>query len=240
MLWQPTTPLTTYVSYGEGLSLGREAPYWTSNGSTTLAPLHSRQVEAGVKYAVNDALDLQAAVYRIKQSYQFAKPDDTAEGFTFVQQGQEVHTGVELNLAGRVTDNLRLTASANYIRARAENTGTPSYEGHQVVNVPRWRSAVYADYSLPFAPGLAVLGGWRYASANVATPDGATRVPAYHVFDAGLRFTTMVSGHAMTWRLSVDNVFNHFYWRDTGTSGGDAYLFPGMPRLARLSMTYDL
>ncbi|HXP01241.1 MAG TPA: TonB-dependent siderophore receptor [Luteibacter sp.] len=240
VLWQPTAPLTTYVSYGEGLSLGREAPYWTSNGSTTLAPLHSRQVEAGVKYAVNDALDLQAAVYRIKQSYQFAKPDDTAEGFTFVQQGQEVHTGVELNLAGRVTDNLRLTASANYIRARAENTGTPSYEGHQVVNVPRWRSAVYADYSLPFAPGLAVLGGWRYASANVATPDGATRVPAYHVFDTGLRFTTMVSGHAMTWRLSVDNVFNHFYWRDTGTSGGDAYLFPGMPRLARLSMTYDL
>jgi iron complex outermembrane receptor protein len=240
VLWQPTAPLTTYVSYGEGLSLGREAPYWTSNGGTTLAPLHSRQVEAGVKYAVNDAFDLQAAVFRIRQAYQFARPDDTAEGFTFVQQGQEVHTGVELNLAGRVTENLRLTASANAIRARAENTGVPAYEGHQVVNVPRWRTALYADYSLPFAPGLAVLGGWRYASANVATPDGAHRVPAYHVFDAGLRYATSVSGHALTFRLNVDNVFNHFYWRDTGTSGGDRYLFPGMPRLARLSITYDL
>lgn len=240
VLWQPNAPLTTYISYGEGLSLGREAPYWTSNGGTTLAPLHSRQVEAGVKYAVNDALDLQAAIYRIRQSYQFARPDDTAEGFTFVQQGQEVHTGLELNAAGRITDNLRLTASANIIRARAENTGTPAYEDHQVVNVPRWRTAVYADYSLPFAPGLAVLGGWRYAGTNVATPDGATRVPAYHVFDAGLRFTTSIRGHATTLRLNVDNVFNHFYWRDTGTSGGDSYLFPGMPRLARLSMTYEL
>lgn len=240
VLWQPNAPLMTYVSYGEGLSLGREAPYWTSNGGTTLAPLHSRQVEAGVKYAVNDALDVQAAVYRIRQSYQFARPDDTAEGFTFVQQGQEVHTGLELNAAGRITDNLRLTASANIIRARAENTGTPSYEDHQVVNVPRWRAAVYADYSLPFAPGLAILGGWRYAGANVATPDGQTRVPAYHVFDAGLRFTTSIRGHATTLRLNVDNVFNHFYWRDTGTSGGDSYLFPGMPRLARLSMTYEL
>lgn len=240
VLWQPNAPLTTYVSYGEGLSLGREAPYWTSNGGTTLAPLHSRQVEAGVKYAVNDALDVQAAVYRIRQSYQFARPDDTAEGFTFVQQGQEVHTGLELNAAGRITDNLRLTASANIIRARAENTGTPSYEDHQVVNVPRWRAAVYADYSLPFAPGLAILGGWRYAGTNVATPDGQTRVPAYHVFDAGLRFTTSIRGHATTLRLNVDNVFNHFYWRDTGTSGGDSYLFPGMPRLARLSMTYEL
>ncbi len=151
-----------------------------------------------------------------------------------------MHTGLELNAAGRITDNLRLTASANIIRARAENTGTPAYEDHQVVNVPRWRTAVYADYSLPFAPGLAVLGGWRYAGTNVAKPDGATRVPAYHVFDAGLRFTTSIRGHATTLRLNVDNVFNHFYWRDTGTSGGDSYLFPGMPRLARLSMTYEL
>ena len=238
VLWQPVSALTTYVSYGEGLSLGREAPYWTSNGGTTLAPLHSRQVEAGVKYAVSDRLDIQAAVYRIRQPYQFARPSDTPEAFTFVQQGEEVHTGLEVNLAGRVTDNLRLTASANFIRARAENTGAPTYEDHQVVNVPRWRTAVYADYSLPFAPGWAVLGGWRYAGTNVATPDGATRVPAYHVFDAGLRFATNLRGHAMTWRLSVDNVFNHFYWRDTGSSGGDSYLFPGMPRLARLSMTY--
>jgi len=240
VLWQPVAALTTYVSYGEGISLGREAPYWTANGGTNLPPLHSRQIEVGAKYAVSDALDLQAAVYRIRQPYQFAQPDGSAEGFTFVQRGQEVHSGVELSMAGRVTDNLRLTASANVIRARAENTGTASYEDHQVVNVPRYRTAVYADYSLPFAPGLAVLGGWRYASSNVATPDGATRVPAYHVVDAGLRFATSLSGHAMTWRLSVDNVFNRFYWRDTGSSGGDSYLFPGTPRLARLSMTYEL
>jgi len=239
LMWQPTAPLTTYVSFSKGLSLGTEAPYWTTNGGTVLPPLLSRQVEAGVKYAVSDALDLQAAVYRISQPYQFARPDDSASGFTFVQQGNEVHTGVELNAAGRVTENFRLTASINVIRARAQDTGTPSYEDHQVVNVPRLRSAVYADYRLPFAPRLSLLGGWRYASPNVATPDGATRVPAYHIFDAGLRYEAQLNGHALTWRLNVDNVFNHFYWRDTGTSGGDSYLFPGMPRLARLSVTYD-
>ncbi|NMW25162.1 TonB-dependent receptor, partial [Rhodanobacter denitrificans] len=42
VLWQPTTQLTTYVSYSESLSLGNEAPYWTSNGGTTLAPLLAR------------------------------------------------------------------------------------------------------------------------------------------------------------------------------------------------------
>ncbi|UPG85311.1 TonB-dependent siderophore receptor [Luteibacter aegosomatis] len=240
VLWQPVTRLTTYLSYGEGLSLGREAPYWTSNGGVTLAPLHSRQVEAGAKYALNDALDVQAAVYRIRQPYQFAAPDETAEGFTFRQRGEEVHTGVELNLSGQVTRNLRLTASANAIRARAEHTGIADYEGHQVINVPRWHTAVYADYSLPFVPGLAVLGGWRYVGTNVATPDGKVSVPAYNVFDAGLRYAMTAGGHALTWHLNVDNVFDRFYWRDTGSSGGDRYLFPGMPRLARLSVTYEL
>lgn len=238
LMWQPTTQLTTYLSYSESLSLGNEAPYWASNGGTVLAPLLARQAEAGVKYAWSDSLNLSAALYRLRQPYQFAQPDGTPEGFTFVQRGEEVHTGLELNAAGRVTDNLRLTASLNLIQARAQHTGTPSYEGHQVVNVPRLRTALYADYRLPFAPQLSLLGGWRYASSNVATPNGATRVPAYHVFDAGLRYVSAWNQHTVTWRLNVDNVFNHFYWRDTGSSGGDSYLFPGAPRLARLSVTF--
>ncbi|MEO5829560.1 MAG: TonB-dependent siderophore receptor [Rhodanobacter sp.] len=238
VLWQPTARMTTYLSYSESLALGNEAPYWTSNGGSTLTPLLARQTEAGVKIAWSNALSLTAALYNIRQPYQFAQPDQSAEGFTFVQRGNEVHSGLELNAAGQLSDNLRLTASLNLIRARAESTGSPSVEGHQVVNVPRLRSALYLDYRLPFANQLSLLGGWRYASANVATPNGRTRVPAYHVFDAGLRYASQWSGHAMTWRLSIDNVFNHFYWRDTGSSGGDSYLFPGAPRLARLSLTF--
>ena len=237
VLWQPTSQLTTYVSYSKSLSLGGEAPYWTSNDGATLAPLLARQTEAGVKYAWSDAFNLQAALYRISQPYQFAQPDHSSAGFIFVQQGNEVHSGLELNAVGRVTGNLRITASANLIRARAQDAGTPVYEGHQVVNVPRLRTALYADYQLPFAHNLGLLGGWRYASANTATPNGLTRVPSYNVFDAGLRYNAKWSGHTLTWRLNVDNVFNHFYWRDTGSSGGDSYLFPGAPRLARLSLT---
>jgi iron complex outermembrane receptor protein len=238
VLWQPSEPLTTYLSYSEGLSLGMQAPYWTSNDGETLPPRLSRQLEAGVKYRLGDALDLTAALYRIRQPYQFAQPDASPAGFTFVQHGEEVHTGLELGADGRISDNLSLTASASLIRARAQDTGTSAYEGHQVANVPRLRAAVYADYRLPFAPQLSLLGGWRYASPNVATPDGRVRVGAYHVFDAGLRYTTAVDGHALTLRLSVDNLFNRFYWRDTGSAYGDSYLFPGAPRLARFSLSY--
>jgi iron complex outermembrane receptor protein len=95
------------------------------------------------------------------------------------------------------------------------------------------------DYRLPFAPAIGLLGSWRYSASNNATPNGLTRVPAYNVFDAGLRYTQAWHGQTLTWRLNVDNVFNRFYWRDTGSSGGDSYLFPGAPRLARLSLQVD-
>lgn len=240
LLWQLSDQLSSYVSYSKGLSLGQEAPYWTSNGNSFLPPLLSRQLELGAKYALNDALNLGAALYRISQPYQYAKPDDSSEGFTFVQQGREVHTGLELNANGRLSDRLQLVASVNLIRARANDAGTPDYQGHQLINIPEARASLYADYQLPFAPNWTVSGGWRYAAPNVATPDGQLRVPAYNLFDAGLRYRTELAGHAMVWRLSVDNLFNRFYWRDTGTSGGDAYLFPGAPRLARLSVSYAL
>lgn len=240
VLWQPTAPLTVYASYSEGLSLGLAAPYWTSNDGDSLAPRLSRQLETGLKYAASDALSLNAALYHIRQPYQFAQPDNTPAGYTFVQHGEEVHTGLELSAHGQLGDALRLDASLSAIRARAQATGTPAYEGHQVVNVPGLRATLHADYALPFAPGLGLLGGWRYASPNTATADGRIRVPAYQVFDAGLRYATRWNGHALTWRLSVDNLFNRFYWRDTGSSGGDSYLFPGAPRLARLSLSLDL
>ena len=239
LLWQPSAPLTLYTSYSENLALGAAAPYWTNNGGDILAPVHARQLEAGVKINLSENLSLQGALYRLRQPYQFAQPDAFSGGFNFVEQGQQVHTGLELNLAGQVSEHLRLTASVNFIEARAQDTGAATYEDHQVVNVPRVRSAIYLDYRLPFAPAFGLLGGWRYSASNIATPDGLTGVPAYNVFDLGLRYKQPWRGHTLTWRINVDNVFNHFYWRDTGSSGGDSYLFPGAPRQARLTLQAD-
>lgn len=240
LIWQATPRLNAYASYSEGLSLGQEAPWWTSNADSFLPPLHSRQAEVGVKFAATDALDLGAALFRIRQPLQYAMPDDSEAGYTFVQRGQQVHTGLELTANGQLTEQLRLNASASLLRARARDSGTATIEGHQLVNVPKARASVFLDYTLASAPAWSFNAGWRYAAANVATADGRLRVPAYHVFDAGLRFRNQIAGHAMTWQLSVDNVFDKFYWRDTGSSGGDYYLFPGAPRLARLSVTWAL
>lgn len=239
LLWQMQPSLTTYLSYSEGLSLGRQAPFWTSNDGDSLGPRHSRQLEAGAKWRASDALDLNASLFRIRQPWQFAQPDASAAGFTFVERGEEDRSGIDLSADGRVTENLDVHASVAWIRARARHSGAPAYEGHQVVNVPAWRSSVYLDWRLPLHDALAIYGGWRHAAANPATPDGHVRVDAYDVFDLGLRYRGQWRGHALTWRLGVDNLFDRFYWRDTGSSDGDSYLFPGAPRSAHLSLGID-
>ncbi|MDF2816597.1 MAG: TonB-denpendent receptor [Stenotrophomonas rhizophila] len=240
LVWQATEQLNVYASYVEGLSLGQEAPFWTSNGSTFLPAMQSRQRELGVKYAATDGLMLGAAVFRTTQPFQYAKLDASDAGFTFVQEGTQAHTGLELTANGQVTERLALNASASVLQARARDAGTAFYDGQQLVNVPKVRAAVHVDYALPFAPGLAVSGGWRYASSNAATVDGSVKAPSYSVFDAGVRFQHALREHPVTWTLSVDNVFDRFYWRDTGSSYGDYYLFAGAPRQARLSVTFGL
>ncbi|WP_426804749.1 TonB-dependent siderophore receptor [Stenotrophomonas sp. SrG] len=240
LVWQATEQLNVYASYVEGLSLGQEAPFWTSNGSTFLPAMQSRQRELGVKYAATDSLMLGAAVFRTTQPFQYAKPDASEAGFTFVQEGTQAHTGLELTANGQVTERLALNASASVLQARARDAGTAFYDGQQLVNVPKVRAAVRVDYALPFVAGLAVSGGWRYASSNAATVDGSVKAPSYSVFDAGVRFQHALREHPVTWTLSVDNVFDRFYWRDTGSSYGDYYLFAGAPRQARLSVTFGL
>lgn len=240
LIWSATDQLNVYASYVRGIALGQEAPFWTSNDGAFLPSVLSRQIEVGAKYAPSDSLTLGAALFRISRPFQYAKPDDSDYGYTFVQEGQQTHTGLELSARGQVSERLQLTASASVLQARARDTGTPAYEGHPLVNVPTTRASLHADYQLPFVNGLGLTGGWRYASSNVATADGRVRAPGYSVVDAGLRFQHPLQGHAVNWNLSVDNVFNRFYWRDTGSSAGDYYLFPGAPRQARLSVTIAL
>ena len=240
LLWQVTADTNVYASYVRGVSLGQEAPFWTSNEGTYLPPMLSRQLEVGIKHAATDGLTLGAALFRNSQPFQYAQADASDAGFTFVQQGQQTHTGLELTANGQLSDALQINASASMLQARARNSGTAAYEGHQLVNVPRTRANLHLDYALPFATGLGVTGGWRYASSNTATVDGSVRVPSYSVVDLGLRYRHTLRQQPVTWRLSVDNVFDKFYWRDTGSSAGDYYLFTGAPRQARLSVTFAL
>lgn len=237
LIYKPMANLSLYTSYSKGLSLGGEAPWYANNDGEILAPTVSRQIEAGVKYDWRH-ISFAAAVFQTRQAYQYAKPDSAGD-FTYVQQGQQKNTGLELSANGWATERLQIATSVAAIRARVNGSGTPQYEGHQTINVPKLRASVYADYGLPWVNGLAVLGGVQYSASKNASRTGNVEVGDYVLVNIGSRYTTKVEGYETVLRLSVDNLFDKRYWRDAGEYMGDDYLFQGAPLTARLSASVN-
>ncbi|NCE88286.1 TonB-dependent siderophore receptor [Pseudomonas sp. Q1] len=236
LIYKPIENLSLYTSYSKGLSLGGSAPWFATNADETLAPTTSRQIEAGVKYDWR-RISFAAAVFQTRQAYQYAKPENGQ--FTYVQQGRQQNTGLELSANGWATERLQIATSVAAIRARVDGSGTPAYEGHQAINVPKLRASVYADYALPWVNGLAVLGGVQYSAKKYANRSGNVEVGDYAVVNVGSRYTTRLDGYETVFRLSVDNLFDKRYWRDAGEYLGDDYLFQGAPLTARLSASVN-
>ncbi|MGL0785253.1 TonB-dependent siderophore receptor [Xanthomonas translucens] len=237
LLFKPHDTLSLYASFAKGLAPGGTASWFASNADAILAPTSAYQTEAGLKYE-RDGLALGAAVFDMRQAYQYAQPQ--ADGsFLYLQQGRLHNRGIELSADGTVGARLHLQASVAGLRARAEDTGTPAYEGHQALNVPRLRASAQASWDVPGASGLALLGGAQYSGAKYADRSGRVAVGGYTVYNVGARYATRLGTLPTTLRLSVDNLTDKRYWRDVGEYLGDDYLFLGAPRTARLALQFD-
>jgi iron complex outermembrane receptor protein len=235
--YTPINSLTLYGNYSELLSLGPQASWWMDNASQFLAPYHTRQSEIGAKYEPDRRILLTAALFRMRAPF-FYPESDGAGGFVFTSQGRETHDGVELNAEGKATSWVRLTASATAMRAISENTGTPSYDNKQVINVPHLHTAAFADFSIPRLRGLHLMPGWSYTSRKEATRDDAVSVSGYNIFNLGARYTPGGEQGHVTLRVYANNFGNKKYWSDTGTNGGDSFLWLGAPTTVRLSAHY--
>jgi iron complex outermembrane receptor protein len=239
--------LTLYANYGVMLSLGPQAPFWTANGSQYLAPFMTRQAEIGAKYAPGQRILLTAAFFRIRAPFYYPKLLAGADSFCpsgaggdqcFESDGQETHTGVEFNAEGKASQWLRLTASVAAIKATSNDSGTAAYNDKQVINVPRVRTALFADVTMPRMRGLHLMPGWGYTDRKEATRDDLVSVPAYNLFNFGARYTPGGEDGRMTFRLYADNITDKRYWKDTGASLGDTFIHLGAPTTVRLSAHY--
>ena len=234
--FNPVADLRLYGNYSVMLSLGPQAPWWA--GGEFLAPYFTRQAEVGAKYAPGQRILVSGAWFHMRAPYFYPKGSDQGDDLAFVSEGHETHDGVELNAQGKATNWLRLDASAAAIRAISNDTGTPAYDGQQVINVPLWRNTFFADVALPHARGLHVMPGWSYTGRKEATRDDSVSVAGYNLFNVGARYTVGGEQGRMTLRLYADNIFDKRYWKDTGASYGDTFIHLGAPTTVRLSAHY--
>jgi iron complex outermembrane receptor protein len=233
--YSPAAGLMLYGNYGVLLSLGPQAPWWA--GGFYMDPYRTRQAEVGAKFQPGQRILLTAALFHMRAPFFYPKTiDDGSQNF--VMQGHETHNGIELNAEGKAANWLRLTASAAAIRAISDNTGTTAFDNKQVLNVPHLRTSLFADLRVPHMHELHLMPGWSYTGRKEATRDNAVSVASYNIFNLGARYTPEGMGQHVTLRLYTDNIFNKRYWKDTGASGGDNFLWLGAPTTVRLSAHY--
>ena len=245
--FNPVGALTLYSNYGVLLSLGLQGPFWTDNGSQFLSPFFTRQAEVGAKYEPDQRILLTTAFYRMRAPFFYPKtlagpdsfcPAGVAGDQCFEQEGRETHDGVEVNAQGKAASWLSLSASAAAVRALSDDTGTPAFDGKQVINVPHLHTVAFADIAVPHARGFHLLPGWSYSGRKEATRDDAVSVPSVNLLNLGARYTPGGEQGHLTFRVYASNVADKRYWSDTGSSYGDTFVWLGAPATVRLSAHY--
>ena len=245
--FNPTESLMLYGNYGVMMSLGPQGPFWVDNGSQFLAPFFTRQAEVGAKFEPSQRILVTTALFHMRAPFFYPKalqgpdnfcPSGSAGDLCFESEGHETHDGIELNAQGKATSWLQLSASATAISAISSNTGTPAFNNKQVINVPRLRTALFADLALPHMGGLHLMPGWSYTGRKAATRDDVVSVSGYNLFSMGARYTPGGEKGHVTFRLYADNITDKRYWKDTGASYGDTFIHLGAPTTVRLAAHY--
>lgn len=232
VVYKPLPTLSIYGSYSEGIEQGGTAPEHAVNANEILGPLKTEQLEAGVKYELPGGALLTTALFQIDKGLEYT--DDTN---TYVQDGRQVHEGVEVTLAGAVTSRLSMVAGVAYLKPEIEETADVTLIGKQPQGVPQWQANLFANYDLSdFVPGLSINGGIYYSGEKAIDRQNTWMAEDYVRLDAGLRYEQRFNDTTnVIYRLTVENLADETYLANT-TFGTLNF---GSPRSVILSATVD-
>ncbi|HEX7866921.1 MAG TPA: TonB-dependent siderophore receptor [Variovorax sp.] len=231
--------LLAYASWGRGVESqvvpNRISQY--SNAGQALPALRSRQWELGLKGG-SETFNWQLAWFDISRPMTNI---DLCSGFCEVRNdGKAVHRGLE---AGAQWNQgpWRIGGGVTLIDAkRRGSTANPALNGESPTNVPKQVLRAQTAYRFASVPGLEVAGQLSYEGRRNVLPDGSVTLPSWTRVDAVLRYDTKLRGANASWTLSVDNLFDRRYWKESPYQFSHVYLFPGAPRTLRLGLSVAL
>ncbi len=222
LLYKPVPWVTTYATYMQSLEQGTivpaTGPINYTNGGQALAPFTSYQYEVGAKATLGGML-LTMALFDIDRALQY-DVDNGNGTFTSVQDGREVHKGIEFTATGKATKDLTLWGGVTLLDAQIKkNASNPQWEGKVPTDVAEQMIKLYAEYSVPWVPGFTITGGIYYTGKKYADQMNTDSLPAVTTADIGARYTTKVYAYPLILRLNVTNVTNKSYWLDSYYTG---------------------
>ncbi len=220
LVYKPAELITTYASYIEALERGgaageefNGAP--VSNAGQVFEPLTSEQFEIGAKASLGDVL-LTAALFQIDKALQYYDVSDPTRP-TFVQDGRQVHRGVELTAFGKLTENISVIGGLTWLDAKVkEQAQTPALEGKRPTVVSDVLAKIHLEYGLPMLPALTLTGGVNYTSDQYGDALNTDKMAGYTLVDVGARYEMGMGNSLLTLRLDAYNLTDKRYWPNNG------------------------
>ncbi|MEL6061500.1 MULTISPECIES: TonB-dependent receptor [unclassified Methylobacterium] len=228
---RPWEAVSLYGNYIEGLSRGDLAPALAKNSGEILAPSVARQVEAGVKLDLG-RLGATLAAFRITKPGGELGPQNR-----FAATGAQRVSGLELNVFGEITPQLRALGGVTLLDGRLVRTALAANLGHRPIGVPAVQASLGAEWDLPGLTGLTLDGALIYTGRQFVDLANRQALPDWARLDLGLRYATVIGGRQTTFRANVENVTGTRYWTGVASFGT---FFQGAPRTYLLSMAVDL
>lgn len=230
---RPWSMVSFYANYAEGLSIGETAPTNAINAGETLAPYKTTQYEAGTKLDLG-RFGVTFSAFQIEKP--FGQLETIGGNLVFGEGGEQRNRGLELNVFGEVTPGLRLLGGASLIDGELTRTTSAATLGNRPVGVPTVQANLGGEWDTPFVSGLTLTANVIYTGEQYVNTANTQMIPSWTRMDLGARYKTVIDRRPVTFRASVQNVFDKDYW-----SGVASYstIAQGLPLTVRLSMTTD-
>ena len=200
--------------------------------------------ELGKAYEVGAKIDLPGRVTGTLALFDIHKRNvmvsELVDGETVTRTAGKVRSqGVELDVAGKLTDSVSLIGSYAWTDARV--TSDPENNGNELTNVARHTAALFLtnDFGhtglLP-ADDLRAGIGARYVGRRAGDAANSFYLDDYTVADAFVAWQTPVNGYQLKWQVNVKNLFDTTWYP---SSGNNLRVAVGEPREIVLKASLD-
>jgi catecholate siderophore receptor len=230
LIVKPTKDLSLYASYSRSY-LPQSGDQFASLDATlqALEPERFDNYEVGAKWTLAPGLLFTAAAYRLDRTN--SRTADPADPTRFVLTGAQRSRGIELQLAGQVRPNWRVSAGYALQAAKIVGATSAAPAGRSVALVPRHQGSLWTRYDVSRALGLGA--GIAAQSRTYATISNAVMLPGYARVDAAF-YHRLTRG--MEAQLNVENLLGADYF---AAASSDNNILPGAPRTARLTLRFQ-